>query len=134
MKQPLPYTRQHFNELKRQHKVALELYKQKKIRANNDEVHRLMEEIFKYENAVLYNTYATNRCKFNTKETNEICEKVFKNTYGHFTMHGNCCQSCSNYFTNRIKPSKDDVTVDDLIKQKPPEYFIDKVIHTKQVD
>lgn len=117
-KELLPFTHRHFLQLKELHKEAVARFKKNPTTIFSQQVHDLTEKIFEYENVVLYNKHAVTHCKFGYSiDTEEVCEGFFKNTLRHFTIHGNCCQSCSNYFSACIKPKKDDVTVDEIIKQ-----------------
>lgn len=118
-KELLPFTHRHFIQLKQLHQEAVEQYKQNPTKHNTMIVHDLVEKLFVYENVVLFNKYHTNYCKFgNSIDTGECCEGKFKNTLRHYTIHGNCCQSCSNYFSYIIKPKKDDTVVDTLIEEE----------------
>ena len=118
MKQPLPFTTKHFNQIKELHREAVDRYKQDQQKIYYTQIHELREKMLEYENAVLYNKYAVSHCKFgHSIDTEECCEKIFHQTPRHYSIHGNCCQSCSNYFSYMIKPKVDDVIVDDIIKQ-----------------
>lgn len=118
-KELLPFTHRHFIQLKELHKEAVARYKENPLPLFNQQVHELTEKIFEYENVALYNKHAVSFCKFGYSiDTSECCEGYFKNTLRHYTIHGNCCQSCSNYFSACIKPKKDDVTVDEMIKHE----------------
>jgi len=118
-KELLPYTTKHFNQLKELHQEAIQRYQKDNQKIFYQQIHELREKMFEYENVVLYNKYAINHCKFgNSIDTEEICEHVFTQTLKHYSIHGNCCKSCSTHFSYVVQPKKADSVIDTLIDEE----------------
>ena len=138
-KEILPFTEKHLHQLKQLKKEAIARFNNvmlKKVRTRESDlyqsqVHDLSEKIFEYENVVAFNKYASNKCKFsNSDDSEEACEKVFKNTLKHFSVHGNCCSSCSIVFYEKTKHKKEEKEV-----KKELKYFVESfVIPNNDID
>jgi len=96
-----PHTQKEQEDFILIHKIALRKLKYSyPTRENMDEVHKAHEKLMQFIDVEMYNKYAVNICKFsNSIDTEECCEGVFRQTLRHYSVHGNCCQSCSNYFS-----------------------------------
>jgi len=96
----IPHTHQEQKDFILTHKKAVAKLKYNyPTKENFNEVHELHEKLMKYIDIKMYNKYAINICRFGKLETQERCEKVFKQTPRHYSVHGNCCQTCSNFFS-----------------------------------
>lgn len=122
-----PHTKEIQDHIKILHKEYLQKYKQEQTKQNLDDIHTLMESILQYDNVDLYNKYHKSRCMFsNSDDTEKVCEGKFRNTFNHFTKHGNCCKTCSNIFIAKSKLNAKQ-------NSKKKEVQNSELIHTKEL-
>ena len=110
MKAKLPHSVSHQLTLLMNHRYEVDRFNQlsksgvtESLKQKQERIHQLHDSIMEYDEVEKYNLYGSNYCKFGNDETFDICEGAFRQTLRHYTVHGNCCQTCSNYFTQAIR-------------------------------
>lgn len=110
MKLSLPYSKKELERLQVMHRLEVDrfnripypLHAKRKFQAEN--VLRVVDELYRYTNIDDFNKYAKNICRFgNFEDTEEVCERSFKNTLANYISNGNCCKSCNSVILNRVK-------------------------------